>query len=369
MRRATDRLTFLPPMDIFQATKSYESWLGRRLPLLAADLKLKHRRMAENPFDFLRATFYRWRQLWREVCANLAATPAVLGVGDLHIENFGSWRDCEGRLIWGVNDFDEACQLPYANDLVRLAASTQLAARTGQLSCDSKAVCDAILGGYEDAFLKGGRPVVLAEHNGWLRDLALDSLRDPVRFWEKFEHWPSKSAPVDVKKALAQALPERGIPFRVVHRQAGLGSLGRRRFTALGQWRGGLVAREAKELTVSAWHWEKPMASQSRLLYEELMNRAVRVADPWVRVQKRWVIRRLAPDCSRIELSSLLKVKDELKLLHGMGWETANVHLGSPPAAGNVLRDLRKRPAKWLRESSAAMVAATMRDWKRWRGK
>jgi len=32
----------------------------------------------------------------------------VLAVGDLHVENFGTWRDAEGRLIWGVNDFDES---------------------------------------------------------------------------------------------------------------------------------------------------------------------------------------------------------------------------------------------------------------------
>jgi len=36
----------------------------------------------------------------------------VLAVGDLHVENFGTWRDAEGRLIWGVNDFDEAWRLP-----------------------------------------------------------------------------------------------------------------------------------------------------------------------------------------------------------------------------------------------------------------
>src|SRR6202040_1164104 len=98
-------------------------------------LELKHKRMAEGPFPFLRATFYRWAQLWPELCPRLAATPRGLGVGDLHVENFGTWRDSEGRLIWGVNDFDEACSLPYANDLVRLAVSAQLAIAANELSC------------------------------------------------------------------------------------------------------------------------------------------------------------------------------------------------------------------------------------------
>ena len=47
----------------------------------------------------------------------------LLCVGDLHVENFGVWRDAEGRLVWGVNDFDEACEAAFAGDLVRLLAS------------------------------------------------------------------------------------------------------------------------------------------------------------------------------------------------------------------------------------------------------
>jgi hypothetical protein len=37
-----------------------------------------------------------------------AGAPVVTGVGDLHVENFGTWRDADARLVWGVNDFDEA---------------------------------------------------------------------------------------------------------------------------------------------------------------------------------------------------------------------------------------------------------------------
>ena len=61
--------------------------------------------MREAPFPFLRATFYRWAQTWPEVSPKTFAAPEVLGVGDLHVENFGTWRDVEERLIWGLNDF------------------------------------------------------------------------------------------------------------------------------------------------------------------------------------------------------------------------------------------------------------------------
>ena len=98
-----------------------------KLTIVPADLALKHTRMAEDLFQFLRATFYRWMQVWPQVCPDLARAPRVLAVGDLHVENFGTWRDKEGRLIWGVNDFDEAYPMPYTNDLVRLAVSAHLA--------------------------------------------------------------------------------------------------------------------------------------------------------------------------------------------------------------------------------------------------
>src|SRR5713101_8301715 len=88
-------------MDIHEATRSYESWLGRHTSVVVRDVRLKHERMAESPFVFLRATFYRWIQVWPTVCASLLHAPTVLAVGDVHVENFGTWRDLEGRLIWG----------------------------------------------------------------------------------------------------------------------------------------------------------------------------------------------------------------------------------------------------------------------------
>src|SRR5690348_5754032 len=112
--------------DIRRATRRYEEWLGDLIPLVRADVRLKHARMREGPFFFMRATFYRWCQLWRargKELAELGRAAPVVAVGDLHLENFGTWRDSDGRLIWGINDFDETTTLPWTHDLVRLAAS------------------------------------------------------------------------------------------------------------------------------------------------------------------------------------------------------------------------------------------------------
>ena len=87
--------------------------------VIEADLQFKHRQMRKEPFLFFRATFYRWAQQWPDVCADLRQAPKILAVGDLHVGSFGTWRDAEGRLCWGVDDFDESWPLPYTNDLVR----------------------------------------------------------------------------------------------------------------------------------------------------------------------------------------------------------------------------------------------------------
>jgi hypothetical protein len=354
-------------MDIKQSTAAYETWLGKKIPLIPADLKLKHQRMAEGVFPFLRATFYRWAELWPETCPELLNAPAVLGVGDLHVENFGTWRDSEGRLIWGINDFDEVSALPYAVDLVRLAVSSFLATMEGTGVCEPSDACAAILDGYTTGIQRGGQPFVLAEHHEGLRELALNELRDPVRFWDKINRWPrADKIPPAVKGILTRALPERVLPFQILHRQAGLGSLGRRRFTLVTQWRGGYLAREAKELVPSAWHYRDKNQS-AKIFYMTAVTRAVRVIDPTVSLQQRWLIRRLAPDCSRIELSQLPAKRDGIKLLHAMGFETANVHLGTPGAAKQIAADLRKRPAQWLYKAAQAMERATISDWKQWR--
>jgi hypothetical protein len=183
-------------MDIFQATSSYERWAADQIPIVKRDLLLKHERLAEDPFVFLRGTFYRWLQVWPGVGVHVVNAPVVVAVGDLHVENFGTWRDIEGRLVWGVNDVDEASRLPYTIDLVRLATSATLATRHSRFSTPARDLCGAILEGYTDALARGGRPLVLAERTRWLRRLAVGELRDPVLFWSKFDGLQRATGPV-----------------------------------------------------------------------------------------------------------------------------------------------------------------------------
>ena len=347
----------------------YDRWLQQRLAaIVKRDLNVKHQRMGADPFSFLRATFYRWAEVWPQLCPEPASAPRVLAVGDLHIENFGTWRDGEGRLIWGINDFDETATIPFTNDLVRLCTSALLAIGEAGLATPARRACDAVLEGYTESLRSGGLPVVLAERNRWLRDLAMARLKEQRGYWDKL--LALKSSPVQptpsIRRLLQSAIPDKRVSARVVHRQAGLGSLGRQRFTALAHWRGGMVAREAKPLTTSAW-WTMRGGGPKAPQYTRILKHAVRVADPFLRVQQGWVVRRLAPDCSRVELSALSGVQDECKLLHMMGWETANVHLGSLQQRNAILHDLEKRKSDWLTTAARRMRDATLDDWRAWR--
>jgi len=356
-------------MNVVKATRQYEDWVGDRADLIKKDLRLKHANMKAAVFPFFRATYYRWAQIWPKVCSDLAKSPCVLAVGDLHIENFGTWRDAEGRLIWGVNDFDEAYSSAYANDLVRLAVSAHLASAANHLPLKHKEICDAILEGYRQAIREEGRPFVLGEAHTWLRQIAESELRDPVHFWAKMDALSTLKEPVPISaiEALEHLMPARGLDYRLTHRVAGLGSLGRQRYVAIANWNGARIAREAKALVTSANFWAADRKGPSEILYQAIVNRAVRSLDPFVQLRGRWIVRRLSPHCSRIELATLKAQGEETRLLGAMGWETANVHLGTRSARKAILRHLQKQKAKWLHEASEKMLQAVGQDWKDWK--
>jgi hypothetical protein len=390
-------------MSIAKTTAEYEDWLRSQTTLADDEIKLKHKKMACGEFAFLRATFYRWAHLFPKHCEELCKAPSILGVGDLHIENFGTWRDAEARLGWGVNDFDEACLLPYTNDLVRLATSAYFAGldAASPLSLDFKDACQAIQEGY----LKGTekpRPFVLAEDHGWLRDIVMRELvdrgssggegagKDDVfkKFYKKYTTLDDVQGeiPGDARAALNECFPQPTPAYEIKHREAGLGSLGRRRFTAVvSDWQGGIIVREAKALVPSAWLWANQERDESsgaaltakRIYYREIVAQSVRSADPWLMVFDQWVARRLGPDAFKVEIQDLeLKAhaKEELtkKLLEAMGREIANIHSPSSASSSGIVEHLRAisnnhQSVKWLFDAAMTMVKQTQEDFRDWK--
>ena len=299
-----------------------------------------------------------------------ARAPRVLAVGDLHVENFGTWRDVEGRLVWGINDFDEAYELPYTIDLVRLAASAHIAIRESRLEIAAKDACDAILAGYKKGLEMGGVPFVLAEEHDWLRQMVTGILRDPVQYWEKLDSLPTLKGrvPKSARRAIDRltAGARTGLPDRSPHRrsgQSGARALRRDRdVSRRGEWRA------------------KPRLWPLRRASGPPTERSPSAST----IRRRWTVRCATsiPSCACAEDGSSAVSRPiarasscppcprnatRSKLLRAMGFETANVHLGTPRAAKAILRDLGKRPVDWLHEAATAMVKATTADWREWR--
>jgi len=351
---------------IEHSVKAYESWLRKQLggETVGADLEEKHTRMADSPFAFLRATYWRWAERILSVCDKLEGAPTVLAIGDIHLENFGTWRDEEGRLVWGINDFDEAAEMPYALDLVRLATSAILAGSAQGTSVSE--ICKKVVEGYE-AGIAEPQPFVLDQDHRWLRNLVGVSEAERADFWNKMT--PKRSSSAGAKRyveALAAAMPAADSKMIIWRRRAGLGSLGRPRWVALSTWRGGPVVREAKAIVPSSWTYvHGPRTATTHC--EKLASGGYRSPDPWYRVIKNIVVRRLSPNNRKIELKHEPEQLLAPRMLRAMGYEVANIHLGATGDAAAILRDLKKRKSRWLRGAAIAAADMVREDHRAWK--
>jgi Uncharacterized protein conserved in bacteria (DUF2252) len=360
---------FLAQMTTFLQSKTrYEDWMAIQLgpDLVLDDLVEKSSILKESAFVFLRGTYWRWAETILEIVQNLANAPQVLAVGDIHLENFGTWRDLDGRLIFGVNDFDEAAEMPYVLDLVRLATSALLG--TDNREGDARKTCDAILAGYRKG-LEAPSAIVLDQEWRWLRDFAVVAEARRQKFWSKIEAREKKDAPERFKNALSAAMPEQGLDFDTARRFAGTGSLGRPRWIGVANWRGGLVVREAKAVLTSGW----PLARGNR----EAQNRSAEIArgryrcpDPWYCVAEGIVVRRLSPNNRKVEADKQGHSLLALEMHEVMGRELASVHAGTETSGkglcDTIRTDLDARPGDWLLDATTAAAEATAAEYKQW---
>jgi uncharacterized protein (DUF2252 family) len=110
---------------------NYNRPFGKRNPEL---LRYKITRMAESAFTFFRGTFHLFaRDVLDRVC-----TPAALFsdtavevdlVGDIHSENYGTYKAADGIVHYDINDFDETTRGRFDFDVCRMATSLFLAAK------------------------------------------------------------------------------------------------------------------------------------------------------------------------------------------------------------------------------------------------
>ncbi|MEO3872391.1 DUF2252 domain-containing protein [Nonomuraea sp. B12E4] len=109
-----------------------------------AAFRRKFRKMAASPFAFYRGSACLFYADMTGTFADESyldePTSRVWIHGDLHAENFGTYMNASGELVFNVNDFDEAYVGPYVWDLKRFAASVALIGYAKALSDDSISV-------------------------------------------------------------------------------------------------------------------------------------------------------------------------------------------------------------------------------------
>src|SRR6201996_2184965 len=94
--------------------------------LLPEMVQLKYEAMAENAFRFYRGTCHLFYEDLA-VAEPLPLSPLAWICGDLHIENFGSYKGDNKLVYFDLNDFDEALLAPCSYEVVRMVCSIFIA--------------------------------------------------------------------------------------------------------------------------------------------------------------------------------------------------------------------------------------------------
>jgi len=224
-------------------------------------LAMKYRAMRASPFAFLRGTCHLfYARLPRG--GVFKSAPLTWVCGDLHLQNFGSYKGDNRLAYFDINDFDEAVLAPASWDLVRLLTSMRMGAgELGVNDSTAQSLCQLFLDAYASALTQGKAYWVERETaQGPVREL-LDGLRERPR--ERFLDARTtvkrsrRQLLVDGKRTLpatpaqraavidfmqtfsrSQPQPEFYSLLDLARRVAGTGSLGVDRFSILVQGKG-----------------------------------------------------------------------------------------------------------------------------------
>lgn len=118
-------------------------------------LAMKYAKMAQSPFIFLRGACELFYPLLPDTPLFTHA-PLAWSCGDLHFENFGSYKGDNRQVYFDINDYDEAALAPASWDLLRLLTSIRCGATDLHASADEvQAISLACLEAYRLALIKG----------------------------------------------------------------------------------------------------------------------------------------------------------------------------------------------------------------------
>ncbi len=384
-------------MDVVQQIRDFNA--GREPERLA----LKYSKMHSDPFVFLRGTchlFYDrlpYKGLFK-------SAPLVWSCGDLHLENFGSYKG-EGRLAYfDINDFDEGILAPASWDVVRMLTSLRVAAPSLSIKKgEARDLCTTFLDAYGSALAQGKTYWVDPRTaDGLVKDL-LDGLRDRKRgdFIKSrtLDKGKKRVIKVDGQKALAaikadykkvedfmadfakeQTDPGFFKVLDVARRIAGTGNLGVERYVILVRGKGSpdghylldLKASAPSSLTRHALVKQPKFKSEAHRIVElQRRLQAVPVAflQPVLIGRQAYVLRELQPSEDRVSLDGARQSKEDVKgVIATMGRMVAWGQLRSAGRQGSAIADELidyAKGKKWqnqLLESSHDLAKQTMRD-------
>jgi uncharacterized protein (DUF2252 family) len=219
-------------------------------------LERKFAGMRESPFAFFRATAHLFYDDL-PAASVLDDGPAAWISGDLHLENFGSYRGDNGLAYFDLNDFDEGALASPVLEVTRFLTSVYLAAHAlGLGSADASSLSETFLAAYSAALCDGkARWVERATATGMVRRLLRSAQRRlQLSLLEERTKGSGKARrlrvdgrhalPISgdrwesVAKALAKVAAREDEPrffevLDVARRFAGLGSLGVERYVVL----------------------------------------------------------------------------------------------------------------------------------------
>jgi uncharacterized protein (DUF2252 family) len=371
-------------------------------------LQLKYEKMETDAFSFLRGTAHLFFRDWPLDTA-LDDAPLVWVCGDLHLENFGSFRGDDGRAYFDVNDFDEAALAPASWDLARLLTSLHLSEKLP----DVAGLATAFLDGYRETASRGV-PVSVVETDAakpirqLLEKTAARSSKDlldkrtegnPRAFPRHSTSTEKPNAKVNYLELLpldrdsiarfledfarTQTDPSQFELVDAVRRVAGTGSLGLGRFAILVSGEGAPDGHFILDL--------KQEAASAVALYgppqPDWPNEATRIATVrrWTQPHppmlfdgvhfrgKTWLIRELQPTEDRVKLGKYVEDPEALKaLIAGMGRVTASMHLRgcAKQGAGTVAALRRWAEIPWtgaISRYAEAYAAKVREDFNVWR--
>ena len=337
-------------------------------------LQFKYQKMRSSPFGFLRATCHLFYDSL-PASGLIKSAPLTWICGDLHLENFGSYKGNNRLTYFDLNDFDESALAPASWELIRMLTSLWVGADSLSIDqSEARMLCSVFLDSYASSLAAGKAYWIEGETaQGLIRKL-LDGLRDRQRaqFLKTRTSLMGKKRvlKVDGKKALpatdaqraaitefmsrfskTQSQPEFFRILDVARRVAGTGSLGINRYAILVNGKGapgGHYLLDLKQSLASsvAPHFEalQPQwrSHAHRIVEVQHRMQAVSVAllQPVRFDDSAYVLRELQPIEDRVTLDGSRQTLGELNHVAGtMGRLVAWAQLRSAGRDGSAIAD------------------------------